>query len=81
MLSTSKTSQNLKPVVVTVAVTLAIWLGSKWYYNDWFDNPYKYPSKTASLAATVLLCRGVLRPTRNHILEKIFSRFGRSLFF
>jgi len=38
VLSTSKTSQNLKPVIVTVAMTLAIWLGSKWYFNDWFGN-------------------------------------------
>lgn len=72
MLSTSKTSQKLKPVVVSVAITLAIWLGSKWYFNDWFDNPYKYPAKAASLAATVLLCWCVVLSTRNRTLEKYF---------
>ena len=41
MLTTSKTAQNLKPVVLTVAITLALWLGSKWAFNDWFDNPFK----------------------------------------
>jgi len=72
VLSTSKTSQNLKPVVVTVAITLAIWLGSKWYFNDWFDNPYKYPAKAASLAATVLLCWCMVLSTRNQIIERYF---------
>ena len=68
MLSTSKTSQNLLPVVVTIAITLAIWIGNKWYFNDWFDNPYKYPAKAASLAATVLLCWCVLLSTLNYVL-------------
>jgi predicted ferric reductase len=72
LLSTSQTSQNLKPVVVTVAITLAIWLGSKWYCNDWFDNPYKYPAKAASLAATVLLCWCMVLSTRNYSIEKYF---------
>ncbi len=72
MLSTSKTTQNLLPVVVTITITLAIWLGSKWYFNDWFENPFKYPAKVASLAATVLLCWCVLLSTRNNVLEKYF---------
>ena len=55
-LATLKTSQNLRPLVVTVAITLSLWLGSKWYFNDWFENPYKYPAKLASLSATVLFC-------------------------
>ena len=72
MLSTSKTSQKLKPVFVTIAITLAIWLGCKWYFNDWFDNPYKYPAKAASLAATVLLCWCIVLSTRNQIIERYF---------
>ena len=72
MLTTSKTAQNLKPVVLTVAITLAIWLGSKWVFNDWFDNPFKYPAKAASLSATVLFCWCVLLSTRNRLLERYF---------
>ena len=41
MLTTSKTSQNLKPVVLTVALTLVLWLGSKWAFNDWFDKDWE----------------------------------------
>lgn len=90
MLSTSKTPQNLKPVFVTLAITLVIWLGSKWYFNDWFDNPYKYPAKAASLSATVLLCWCVVLSTRNHALERylrgldkvyqIHKRLGKAAF-
>ena len=49
MLTTSKTAQNLKPVVLTVAITLALWLGSKWVFNDWFDNPFKGVSTSLQL--------------------------------
>jgi len=73
VLSTSKTSQNLKPVIVTVAITLAIWLGSKWYFNDWFENPYKYPAKAASLSATVLFCWSFVLSARNRTLEDYFG--------
>jgi len=73
VLSTSKTSQNLKPIIVTVAITLAIWLGSKWYFNDWFDNPYKYPAKAASLSAIVLICWCFVLSTRNRTLENYFG--------
>ena len=72
MLTTSKTSQNLKPVVLTVALTLVLWLGSKWAFNDWFDNPFKYPAKAASLSATVLFCWCVVLSTRNRLLERYF---------
>lgn len=73
MLSTSKTTQNLKPVAVSVAITLVLWLGSKWYCHDWFENPYKYPAKAASLSATVLFCWCFVLATRNRTLEDYFG--------
>jgi predicted ferric reductase len=73
VLSTSNTSQNLKPIAVTIAITLAIWLGSKWYCNDWFENPYKYPAKAASLSATILFCWCFVLSTRNRTLENYFG--------
>lgn len=60
MLSTSRTSQNLLLVVFTITITLAIWLGNKWYFNDWFDSSFKIAAKVTSLSATVLLCWCVL---------------------
>ncbi len=79
MLTTSKTSQNLKPVVPTVALTLVLWLGSKWAFNDWFDNPFKHPAKAASLSATVLFCWCVVLSTRKPAAGTIFPRPGQGL--
>jgi len=38
MLTTSRTWQNLTPIVLKVSTTLIIWVGSKWYSAEWFDN-------------------------------------------
>ena len=41
MLTTSKTHQKIWPVTLSVCVTLILWHGSKWYYQDWFSDPFK----------------------------------------
>ena len=79
------------PIFIAVGLTLAIWLGSKWYYIDWFVNPYKYIAKTASLSSTVLMCISILLSTRWRFLERFFGgldkvyqvhkRIGRWSFF
>lgn len=56
-----------------ICITLALWLTSKWYYHDWFENPYKYPAKLASLTATVLMCAGIFLSTRARFLENLFG--------
>jgi len=69
MLMTSKTHLNNRPILLAVCITLVFWLASKWYYHDWFANPYKYVAKAASLTATVLMCIGVILSTRARVLE------------
>ena len=79
------------PIVIAVGATLAIWLLSKWYYQDWFANPYKYIAKAASLSATVLMCGSIVLSTRWRFLEGFFGgldkvyqvhkRIGRWAFF
>jgi len=91
MLTTSKTHQKTWPIMLTVAVTLIIWLGSKWYFQDWFLDPFKYPAKAASLSATVLMCWCILLSTRFRPLEcflggldkvyQIHKRLGQWSFF
>ena len=91
MLTISKTHQRLSLIFITVGITLTIWLTSKWYYQDWFVNPYKYIAKTASLSATVMICCCVLLSTRWRALENFFGgldkvyqvhkRIGRWSFF
>jgi predicted ferric reductase len=73
MLTTSKTHQKMWPVILTVLATLILWLGSKWYYQDLFFDPYKYPAKAASLSATVLMCWCILLSTRFGPLERFFG--------
>jgi predicted ferric reductase len=73
MLTTSKSRQQIWPVWATVGATLLIWLGSKWFYDDWFENPYHYPAKTASLTATVLMCWSMLLSTRARFIEGFFG--------
>jgi predicted ferric reductase len=73
MLTISKTRQRLSPIFITVGTTLAIWLVSKWYYQDWFANPYKYIAKTASLSATVMICCCIILSTRWRALENFFG--------
>ena len=91
MLTTSGTRQKFFPVIITLALTMALWLVSKWHYGDWFANPWKYPAKTASLSATVLICWCVLlssraRPIEDYFggLDKVYQvhkRLGRWAFF
>jgi predicted ferric reductase len=79
------------PVMLTVFATLILWLGSKWYFQDWFSDPYKYLAKAASLSATILMCWCILLSTRFSPLESFFGgldkvyqvhkRLGRLSFF
>jgi predicted ferric reductase len=73
MLTTSKTRQQAWPVWASVGATLLIWLGSKWFYDDWFDNPFHYPAKMASLTATVLMCWSMLLSSRSRFFEGFFG--------
>lgn len=91
MLTTSINHQKTWPIIATVALVLLVWITSKWYYEDWFDNPLKYPAKAASLTATVLMCWCLLLSTRWRWLESFFGgldkmyqlhkRLGRTAFY
>ena len=71
-MSTNSAANRLVPVIaLTVVVTLALWIGSKEFYGDWFDDAFKYPAKAASLAATTLMCWAVILSTRMRILEDL----------
>jgi len=91
MRTVSKTRQRMAPIWACVAFTLAVWLASKVWYGDAFDNVYKYPAKAASLAATMLMCMTVILSARWRFLERFFGgldkvyqihkRIGRWAFF
>lgn len=73
MLTTSKTRQKFTPILLTIGIVFLAWLGSKWFYHDWFDNPFKYPAKAASLAATSLMCWCIVLATRLRFIERYFG--------
>lgn len=91
MLTISAARQKLLPVSVLLGVTLAFWLGSKWWYDDWFSNPAKYIAKAASLTALVLMCCCSILAARGRFMERYFGgldkmyqahkRLGRYSFF
>jgi len=91
MRTVSRTRQRVGPVAMSVAFTLVLWLGSKWWYGDVFDDFFKYPAKAASLSATVLMCWGLVLSTRLRVIEDMFGgmdkvyqvhkRLGRVAFF
>lgn len=58
-------------IILSIVITLCIWILSKAVYNDWFVNPYKYPAKIASLSATILFCWSMILSSRSRIIEKL----------
>jgi predicted ferric reductase len=73
MLTNARTRQRLWPVGLSVGLTLALWLGSKWFYQDWFADPFKYPAKAASLTAVVLMAWCLVLSARLRPLERFFG--------
>ncbi|GAB2781756.1 ferredoxin reductase family protein [Rhabdobacter roseus] len=58
---------------VTVLITLALWLGSMWYYDDWYDDPFKYVAKVGSMPATLLMCWAFLLSARFRPVNALFG--------
>ncbi len=60
-------------VFMTTLLSLLIWLGSKWYFNDWYDDQWKYVAKIGSMGATTLICWAFILSTRFSIVERLFG--------
>ncbi len=60
-------------VIVTTLLSLLIWLGSMWYFDDWYDDPLTYVAKIGSLGATTLICWTFILSTRFPIVERLFG--------
>ncbi|NJS41077.1 hypothetical protein HC766_01655 [Candidatus Gracilibacteria bacterium] len=68
-----KSRRGLNLIYLTVVITLIIWLGSKFYYGDYFLEWQKYPAKASSLSAIILICWTVILSTRIRVIEKLFG--------
>lgn len=73
MIKTSDYNQKYIHILLMVLATLTIWLLSKWYYKDVFENFYKYPAKAASLSATVMMCWAVILSARIKFIEHYYK--------
>lgn len=60
-------------VVATTVTSLLIWLGSKWYFDDWYDEPFRYVAKVGSMGATTLICWTFVLSTRFPVVERLFG--------
>jgi predicted ferric reductase len=60
-------------ILLSVVITIGLWLGSKWFYNDWFSDSYKYLSKFSALTATIFFSWSMILSAR---FKKIEVWFG-----
>jgi predicted ferric reductase len=73
LLTTSKIKQRYLLIILSVMLTQFIWLGSKWFFGDWFEDPFKYPAKFASLSALILMAWCIILSARLRRLEDYFG--------
>jgi predicted ferric reductase len=60
-------------ILSSVVVTICLWLGSKWFYNDWVVDNYKYFSKFSALTATMFFSWSMILSAR---FQKVETWFG-----
>ncbi|NJK71016.1 MAG: hypothetical protein HC932_02030 [Thermales bacterium] len=73
-----KSQRGLNLIYLTVVITLIIWLGSKFYYGDYFVQWQKYPAKASSLSAMILICWTAILSTRIRVIENFLGVWIRS---
>ncbi len=60
-------------IFLSLIATLAIYFGSMWYYDTWYEYKLKYWAKIGSLTSTMLMCWAFLLATRFHFIENLFG--------
>ncbi len=58
-------------VGLSVFLTYALWLGSMWYYDAWYQDKFKYIAKVGSMGAVILMCWSFLLVTRFRIVARL----------
>jgi predicted ferric reductase len=57
----------------SVLLSYALWLGSMAWFNDWYEDPWKYPAKVGSHGSLLLMCWAFLLATRLGPVEWLFG--------
>jgi predicted ferric reductase len=60
-------------IILIVFFNLVLWLGSKFYYQDFFTSNYKYMAKIMSLTGTLLMAMSLVLTVRAKFLEDLFG--------
>lgn len=64
-------------VLNTLLITYAIWIGTMWYLDDWYDDAFKYPAKVGSMGTTLLMCWAFILSTRFKLVEYLFGELDK----
>lgn len=65
-------------IFLSLLATLAIYFGSMWYYDDWYDYKLKYLAKIGSMSATILMCWAFLLAARFSLIENLFGGLDKA---
>lgn len=57
----------------TLLVGYALWIGSLWAADAWYENPWKYPAKVGSHGCLMLMCWAFILATRFRPIEWLFG--------
>lgn len=60
-------------VGLSLVLTYAIYFGSMWFYDDWYESRLKYLAKIGSMGTTMLICWALVLAARLRIVERLFG--------
>ncbi len=58
---------------LSLLATYAIYFGSLWHYDGWYEYPLKYIAKIGSMGTTLLMCWAFILATRFRLIEHLFG--------
>ena len=60
-------------VGLSLVLTYAIYFGSMWFYDDWYEYRLKYLAKIGSMGTTLLMCWALVLAARLRVVERLFG--------
>ncbi len=64
---------GLVTIGLSLLVSYGIWIGSMAWYDDWYEDRWKYPAKVGSHGALFLMCWAFILSTRFGAIERFFG--------
>ena len=60
-------------VGLSLVLTYAIYFGSMWFYDDWYEYSLKHLAKIGSMGTTMLMCWALVLAARLRVVERLFG--------